>query len=160
MTAGPPSADGAGVPPTDVDLTDPACFAHWVTDTIRFSDQDGVGHVNNVAIAAYVETGRLAFGRDVTGEAVAASGFLLARLVIDYRAQFHWPGEVRIGTRVLRVGTASYAVGHGLFKDGACVATGEGVLVRVGDDGRSTPIEPDVRAKLEALAAGAGTAPG
>jgi acyl-CoA thioester hydrolase len=144
----------ADAPPPD--LTDPAAFGHWVTDTVRFSDQDAVGHVNNVAVAAYVESGRLAFGRHVAGEEVAASGFVLARLVVDYRRQFHWPGEVRIGSRVLRVGTSSYGVGHGIFKDGACVATGEGVLVRVGDDGRPTPIEPELRARLVALAGAPG----
>ena len=34
---------------TGVDLTDRANFSHWTPVTIRFSDQDPLGHVNNVA---------------------------------------------------------------------------------------------------------------
>ena len=41
-----------------IDLTDRASFSHWTPVSIRFSDQDPLGHVNNVALAAYVEAGR------------------------------------------------------------------------------------------------------
>ena len=36
-------------------------FHHWTNVTIRFSDQDPLGHVNNVAYAAYVEASRTMF---------------------------------------------------------------------------------------------------
>ena len=36
-------------------------FRHWTPITIRFSDQDSVGHVNNVSYAAYFEAGRIDF---------------------------------------------------------------------------------------------------
>ena len=133
----------------EVDLTDPASFRHWVTDTVRFSDQDAVGHVNNVAVAAYVETGRVTHGHELA-EALGLDGeegFVLARLAIDYRRESYFPGEVRVGTRVLRVGTTSYAIGHGVFKDGVCIATAECVLVhRHGTT--PAPIEGQLRALL------------
>lgn len=132
------------------DLTDEAAFAHWVTDTVRFSDQDAVGHVNNVAIAAYVETGRVGFGRDlvVGTDTASASAFILARLAIDYRAQAHWPGQIRVGTRLLRTGRTSFTLGHGVFKDGSCIATAECVLVHV-LDGASAPLPDTLRARLD-----------
>ena len=130
--------------------SDPAVYPHWVTDTVRFSDQDAIGHVNNVAIAAYVESGRVAFGRVTRSSDQPDKDFILARLVIDYLAEAHYPGEVRIGTRVVRIGRTSLTVGHGLFKDGVCIATAEGVLVHR-RAGRSAPIEGELRARLEGL---------
>src|SRR5215831_6094977 len=38
-----------------------AGYPHWTTVTLRYSDQDSMGHVNNVSYAAYVEAGRVAF---------------------------------------------------------------------------------------------------
>ena len=43
------------------DLADPDLYHHWVRDTVRFCDQDSAGHINNTAIAQYVESGRVAF---------------------------------------------------------------------------------------------------
>ena len=39
----------------DKRLQDRSIYPHWCTDTVRFSDQDAAGHVNNVAICAYLE---------------------------------------------------------------------------------------------------------
>lgn len=131
---------GGALPPSD-----PHAYPDWATDTVRFSDQDAVGHINNVAIAAYVESGRLAFGRVVFAESNA--DFILARLVIDYLAEGHYPGEIKIGTRVLRIGRTSMTLGHGLFKDGECIATAESVCVHRRDGG-TAPIEGALRAWL------------
>lgn len=130
--------------------TDPDAYLHWVVDTVRFSDQDAVGHVNNVAFAAYVETGRVAFGHELRAEGDPASSFILAQLLIDYRAQAHYPGEVRIGTRLLRVGRTSFTMGHGVFKDAECIATARCVLVHT-RDGVPAPIEGAFRAQLDTM---------
>jgi acyl-CoA thioester hydrolase len=42
----------------EIDLTVLETFSRWTPVTIRYSDQDGMGHVNNVAFAAYVEAAR------------------------------------------------------------------------------------------------------
>ena len=44
-----------------VDLTNRDSFRHWTPVTIRFSDQDPLQHVNNVAYAAYFEAARTMF---------------------------------------------------------------------------------------------------
>lgn len=132
------------------DGADPGWYPHWAADTVRFSDQDAVGHVNNVAFAAYVETGRVAFGHQLRPGGDPGSSFILARLVIDYRAPAHYPGEVRVGTRLTDVGRTSFTMSHGVFKDGACVATAQCVLVHV-RDGAPAPIEGPLRVELERL---------
>lgn len=135
----------------DLNLRDPAAYSHWATDTVRFSDQDSVGHVNNVAIATYVETGRLWFAHHVVGpDKAPGERFILARLEVDYLAESSWPGEVRIGCRILRLGNKSYTVGNGVFKDGRCIALGRSVIAHQ-QDGRGAPIVGTMRAKLEEL---------
>ena len=135
----------------DIDLTDRAGFGFWTTDKVRFSDQDGSGHVNNVAIAAYVETGRLDFIRqNVLPLRKAGDSMILGRLAIDYLAESHWPGEVEIGVRVLRIGSKSFSVGTGLFRDGTCIATAVQVLVNL-KDGKSAPLGDGLRSRLEEM---------
>ncbi|MGH3442398.1 MAG: acyl-CoA thioesterase [Nitriliruptorales bacterium] len=138
----------------DIELSDPSVHTAWVTERIRFSDTDAMGHVNNIAIAAYFESGRIAMGMEIAGSTPhGAHAFTLARLTIDYRAELHYPGEVRVGSRVLRVGRTSYTMGSALFTDGdRCTATSESVVVMLGPDGPH-PIEGDLRQRLEELAA-------
>ena len=145
-----PPAPRPGAGPDEADGTDPRTYPLWVKDTVRFSDQDAVGHVNNVAFAAYVETGRVAFGHELKVAGDPATSFILAQLVIDYRAQAHYPGEVRVGTRLVRIGRTSFTMRHGVFKDGVCIATARCVLVH-SRDGASAPIEGAFRAELEGL---------
>lgn len=133
------------------DLTRPDTYTHWVTDTVRFSDQDGVGHVNNVAIAAYVETGRLYFSHYVAlPELGPREGVILAHVAIDYLAESRWPGHVDVGCRISRVGGKSFTVATGVFKDGRVIATAQSVIAyRRG--GGTAAIEGGLRARLQAL---------
>ena len=141
------------LPADGFDLTDRSTFTHWVTDTVRFSDQDAVGHVNNVAIAAYVETGRLHFAHFVAlTEREPDEGWILAHVAIDYLAESNWPGQVEVGCRITRVGTRSITVGTGVFKDDRCIATARSVVAH--RRGKQTaPIEGRLRRHMEALLA-------
>jgi acyl-CoA thioester hydrolase len=127
-----------------------ADYTHWTTDTIRFSDQDAVGHVNNVAVAAYVESGRVGFGTSLRGAHDPGASFILAHLAIDYRAQAHYPGTIRIGTRLAKLGRTSFTTEHGVFKDDECIATATCVLVHV-RDGRPAPIEGELKSAMDEL---------
>jgi acyl-CoA thioester hydrolase len=133
-----------------LDLSDPNNYAYWWTDRIRFADTDASQHVNNVAFVAYVETGRVYFCKLVLGEdAVQGEGYIVARIAIDYLRELHWPGEVRIGAAVTKIGTRSFTVANAVFKDGVCAATAESVVVfRRG--GKSAPIDGARRERLEA----------
>jgi acyl-CoA thioester hydrolase len=132
------------------ELTDPAAYRHWVDDVIRFSDQDPGGHVNNTAYAAYVEHGRVTTMRAAGFERLAGSRFVLAHLAIDYRAEAHFPGALRIGTRVARIGTSSLTFGHGVFRDGRCLATATSVLVHM-SGAAATPLPEAARRAIAAI---------
>jgi acyl-CoA thioester hydrolase len=121
--------------------TDPSLYRHWVDDVIRFSDQDPGGHVNNTAYAAYIEHGRVTAMRALGFQRLAGSRFVLAHLEIDYLAEAHFPGALRIGTRALRIGASSVTFGHAVFSADRCLATGKSVLVHM--VGASTAPLPD-----------------
>lgn len=137
--------------------TDPNAYVFWTRDTVRFSDVDRYRHINNVAIATYCETGRVEFAERLWPGSTAGetAGWVIVKLTVAFLAQAHYPGEVRIGTRVERVGRTSATIGQGLFKDGACFATSEAVLVWVGlgQGGGPVPFPAELDARLRAEAA-------
>jgi acyl-CoA thioester hydrolase len=114
----------------EFDLQARETFAHWTPVTIRYSDQDAMAHVNNTALATYVEAARTAFIYDLIQRGgVQGVEFILARLVIDYLHELHYPGVVDVGARLIRVGNKSITTGYGVFKDATCIATSESVNV-------------------------------
>ncbi len=135
---------------TSIDLTRRDSFSHWTPVTIRFSDQDPLGHVNNVAPAAYVEAGRTMLIHQFWDKSRYPDlNFALAHFEIDYRAEFHYPGTVDVGALLLRIGTKSFTSGYGLFMGDLCVATSISVNVFF-DTAKRRGIEPpdDVRAAM------------
>lgn len=130
-------------------------FAFWTSEKIRFQDVDRLDHVNNVTFAVYAESGRVEFLAKVTPPAVLGDGpdWVIAELTLRYLEQTHYPGEIRIGTMVLRLGRSSVTLGQGLFEGDRCVATSEAVVVLVDpDSGRSVALPAAARAALEGYA--------
>jgi acyl-CoA thioester hydrolase len=117
----------------DKRLQDRSIYPHWCSDTVRFSDQDAAGHVNNVALCAYLETARLTFMRDMGMFAQKEDGVrgISAGMTVSFLAESHWPGQVELGTGVIKVGTSSITVGSAAFKDGQCIAAAEMTVVRL-----------------------------
>ncbi|MEC9347841.1 MAG: thioesterase family protein [Pseudomonadota bacterium] len=146
------STEPAPLPePPPVPLTDPASFPHWVEDNVRFGDMDSTGHVNNISIARYVESGRVPFMRGPDMPLFTPrQRFVVGAVSIRYRAQAFWPGAIRIGTRVLRLGNTSVTTGHGVFIDGTCIATAETVMVFI-IEGRPAPLPDDARPVIAAM---------
>ncbi len=99
-------------------------------DKIRYGDTDRQGHVNNAVFTTFMETGRVQLIYDPSNPIVAEGGsFVIAKLVLEYKKEVTWPGEVQIGTRVAKVGTSSLTIEQALFQNGACVATSESIIV-------------------------------
>ncbi len=133
----------------EVDLTDPASFEFWAVENVRIADTDMGGHINNTALAAYVESGRVARLRAAMSQRSPDERWVIAHLEIDFRAEAQPPGQVRIGTRLLKLGGKSVALGAGLFKDERCIATARSVMVFLkGAD--TAPIPDAVRQSLAA----------
>ena len=138
----------------EADLADARIYTRWTEEKIRFQDIDRLDHVNNVAIAAYAESGRVEFLEAVTPASLQrgdAPFWVIAQLNVQFRAQAHFPGGVRVGTCVRRLGRSSVTLGQGMFDDdGRCIATTESVIVLIdADSGRGVPLPDAARTALE-----------
>jgi acyl-CoA thioester hydrolase len=125
-------------------------FPHQATDTIRFSDMDPQGHVNNAVIATYFESGRGAMfrGSDL-GVGVCGATFVLVHTEISFHRQLRWPGTVVIGTALARLGRTSFTLAQSAFKDGACFATGTATMVLIDKvNGKPLPLPDTITKRL------------
>ena len=106
-------------------------YTDWTTEKIRYSDLDPNGHVNNGAINAFFEDGRVQFRIDRMGHYSEdnLAGFVLAKFAVEYLAALSYPGFVDIGTMVLNVGKSSYLLKQALFQGKNCMAIAEVVTV-------------------------------
>lgn len=114
-----------------IDLKKRKVYASWTRSTIRYSDLDPNGHVNNGAINAFFEDGRVCFRNEHMlrlGEDIL-TGFALVKFSVDYLAPLFFPGSVDIGTVVIRIGGSSFNLGQGIFDGEKCVAIAEVVTV-------------------------------
>jgi acyl-CoA thioester hydrolase len=131
-------------------LTAPEAYRDWFTEHVRFADLDPLGHVNNKAFLTYAESGRAAF--------LMATGLwstrgprqtVVARVEIDYRRELHYPGEVRVGLHIARLGRSSFTIGQGMFSAASCIATMRTVMVRIDAASRqAVELDADERALL------------
>lgn len=118
-------------PTPSFDLTDPALYHHWTDDVVRFQDLDLLGHVNNVAFCVYAESGRVRFAEDVWPGSTDGSGigWTIVKLTVNFRAQGYYPGAVRIGTALRRLGRTSIELVQAMYLGETCFGTTESVIV-------------------------------
>ncbi len=107
-------------------------FKNITYDKLRYRDTDRQGHVNNAVFSTFFETGRvdLLFN---AGIPLLKEGcdFVIASIKLDFIKEITWPGEIRIGTKVERVGKSSLTLKQGLFQNDQCAAYAETVIVQV-----------------------------
>ena len=136
------------------DLTQTDAYRHWTRDVLRYCDVDRQGHVNNAVFATFLESGRVAILYDPKRDLIPAGGaFVIARLILNYRAEVFWPNEIAIGTAVKQLGRSSVTFAQGIFVGGQCVATAETVIVFIDRATRkSQPLTDAMRGELTTLA--------
>lgn len=135
---------------TSVDLADAGTFRRWERVTIRFSDEDRMGHVNNVAYAAWVEVARANLNQYYRSFGPDWLATVLVRVTIDYLKETSFPGEVRVGARPLKIGARSFESGYGVFRDDVCLAIARSTNVFFDLRSRTSTPPPDaVRKAME-----------
>lgn len=145
-------SDAAPIPVPNPALRTREGYAAWVTERIRYNDLDPNNHVNNIAINQFFEDGRVDFrNAKMPGESVdILAGFVVVKFTVEYVSELSYPGEVDVGTVVLRVGGSSYTMGQGVFQGDRCIAVAETITVYVDAETRkASRIEGDLRTALE-----------
>jgi len=133
--------------------------AHEHSFTVRWSDLDSYGHVNNVAFLTYVGEARVAFHRQLDPEALRTDGaseprgmLLIARQDVRYLNQLeHRLEPYAVRTGIARVGTTSVTFAHEIIDPrlGKTFARAAAVLVHADASGRPIPVSDAVRAAAE-----------
>ncbi len=113
----------------ELDLTDRGIYRHWQRITIRSTDEDPLGHVNNCIYAAWIEVARVMLIRRYLAVAPKEIDTALVNLSIDFLKETTFPGDVEVGARLLGIGNSSIRSGFGVFRDGHCLATSRCVNV-------------------------------
>jgi acyl-CoA thioester hydrolase len=117
----------------------------------RFQDLDPLGHINNVAMAALFENGRVRFNRELLVERkrrVAGERWLIARVEVNYLAEGHFPDPITVTSGIGRIGTASWDIVSAAFQNGQCIGLCDTTIVRTNELG-SAPISDAFRAELD-----------
>ncbi|ACA17047.1 thioesterase superfamily protein [Methylobacterium sp. 4-46] len=125
----------------------------WTEDVLRYRDSDANGHVNNAVFAGFCESGRVQFFaahlRPVLAEGCA---LVIARFVIDYRGELHFPGRVRTGTWLARIGRSSLGFRNRILAEGRLVGEAEAACVVIdAESRRPRPLEGAAREAAERL---------
>ena len=124
---------------------------------VRWRDVDALRHVNNAVYATYLEECRDGWLERALGDDGAMWDYVLARVAIDFRAEVGL-GEEAVLARVslARIGTSSITLREEIrMLDGTLAAEAESVIVaRDRETGRSRPLTPPERTKLEAALSG------
>ena len=75
---------------------------------VRFSDTDGLGHVNNANYLSFLEVSRIDYLRRVVGLVkIEEFGVIIARIEIDYKSPVLHHETLLVGCRVSEIGGAS-----------------------------------------------------
>ncbi|MCK9249953.1 MAG: acyl-CoA thioesterase [Solirubrobacteraceae bacterium] len=100
--------------------------------TLRSTDIDQLGHVNQAVYHQLLEEGRVRYMVDRLG--AADTGWVLARTEIDHRSEIRYrDAQVRVETRVLAVGRSSLRLAARIVTPSGTVAA-EAVSVLVAFD--------------------------
>jgi acyl-CoA thioester hydrolase len=96
--------------------------------TLRYSDMDVMGHLNNAVYATLFEAGRVAYVEErlatLTPE---GAGYVIVKLTVEFKAEARYPGVARVLTRISRVGGSSMTYAQELHVNGRLAATAESV---------------------------------
>lgn len=114
-------------PPTRSD------FRHWHRITLRWSDNDAYGHVNNTVYYQWFDS---AVNHWLVGQGLLdiSAGDPIALVVgtgCDYFAPLSFPGEVEVGLAVAELGRSSVRYAVGIFAPGEELAAAAGDFVHV-----------------------------
>jgi acyl-CoA thioester hydrolase len=128
-------------------------FPFVTFDKVRYRDTDRQGHVNNAVFATFFETGRVEMLYQPSHQFLSDDcSFVVAKSTIELIAEIHWPGQVDVGTGIVRIGGSSLVIAANLYQHGQLVATSETIVVQVSNITKtSTPISEEVKQKLKSF---------
>ena len=137
-------------------MTGPVLLRHQLV--VRFSDCDGLAHVNNAVYLTYLEQARINLWRAQLGAwprprsaGGAREGFILARAEVDFRAQAREGDTLEVRLSLAGFGRTSATYDYEIVdvRDGHLVAEAKTVQVWIDyDAGRPVAITDELKQTL------------
>ena len=93
-------------------------FDYWTHLHTRWNDMDSLGHVNHAVYLSYMETARVDTYSQLGYEGINKDmdeSTILAGMEVIYLSQLSHPSSLKVGHRIIRVGTKSYDLISGVF---------------------------------------------
>jgi acyl-CoA thioester hydrolase len=122
---------------------------------VRFSDTDGLGHVNNANYLSFLEIARVDYLHKVLGcVKIEEFGIIIARIEIDYKSPALHHEKLLVGCRISEIGGASITMEYRVEDKatGRLIANAKSVAVSF-DYGLNKPVRvsDEWRGKMEAF---------
>ena len=124
--------------------------SQWVIDT-TFGDMDISGHINNVSLSRYYETGRSRFlikSSDDPNFFKSEFSTMVAEYTIRFLREVNFPDRVTVGTSIGRIGNSSFLVQQALFVNEQCAGLSDASMV-FALRGKPARIPDGLRKKME-----------
>lgn len=128
-------------------------YPHVIQETVRYSDTDRQGHVNNAIFSTFFECARTGILYDPAHNLITSDReIVIVKFEVEYLAELAWPGAVTIGTRAVKFGRSSITFEQAIFQNNACAAVSSNVMVRIDRLTRkSAPLPENVVASFNDL---------
>jgi acyl-CoA thioester hydrolase len=131
---------------------------HKISIQVRFSDIDGVGHVNNAVYNDYFDIGRIHYFREAFGQPMEwgrGKTMVLVHTEADYLQPVFLYDAIEVCTSVVAIGSRSVKMKQRIVAAGGSVCVeGYSVLSTYDMDTRqSFPMPEEWRKKIEAFEA-------
>ena len=130
-------------------------FRHSTPVSLRFSDMDAFGHINNANFLTYIEEARIKYFNEIVhwNYDWSKNGIILARIEIDYKIPLNFKDEVIVFTRCIKIGIKSITMDYELIKkDGEnkiLFASAKSVLVMFNyEKNNSIPVSDDWKSAI------------
>lgn len=124
-------------------------FPFWTEEKLRNADTDRQGHVNNAVIATFFEAGRIeVLAHPDIADFRDDHAIVVARLLVLYKKELFFPGSVRVGSRVARIGRSSFDFDQVLLAANGEVASAQATCVLIDRTTRKPSPLPDAMRRL------------
>ena len=119
-------------------------YKFWTDEQVRYADLDPQGHVNNNSYGIYFETVRIALLSQLYPKFWEMPVTVVLKAIdIEYHAELHYPGKLRLGARLLQIGTTSFTGALSVFVAEKCCATARSTVVAMDKATRQPTAVPE-----------------
>lgn len=126
---------------------------HETQVTVRFSETDALGHINNTSYFIYLEEARIRFIETLGFKMnIENWNFILASTKCDFISQGYFDQNLSIKTYVSKIGTKSFQLEHDITstQTNELIAKGNAIMVFFNfEKQRSEPIPELLRSGLK-----------